>query len=288
MDNFNWKEFYERCDQFIRNWQSNPSAIALDSVYIRKTGGESSPLYKSKKCEYYKYMPEPFVGNPEDCLAVMLNLNPGYPMPEFHYDCEYAKSIVENGYSNESKQKGYEIFKVGENGGVKWWMTREQWLNRVTEGEHVSLNLKPFAIDICPWHSKSWGGLNYENELVEEIKKNVLAPAFMAVKNSRLPFAIAIGKDYYDVLNGNKYLGFTQKECVVAGCYNKQAEDLRVIKWPKNKNKKPVNKAFAIFENDNKDRILCIWCPDGGSNQPPQSGFDELVQNFVQKYKNNI
>ena len=284
MGEYNWKDFFEQSDRFIQEWSESPEECARNSVYLQEaSGGEKSFLYEDKD-----FMPEPFLGNPERCSAVMLTLNPAAPMDKFRVDKNYAKKIISDGYSERAQK--WTIFEEND-GGFIWWAKRENWLNRILGNEDTTL--KPFAIDICPWHSKSWGGLNYENELVEEIKKNVLAPAFNAVKNSLIPFAIAIGKDFYDVLtikdeNNEPYLGFTQKECVVAGCYNKQAEDLRVIKWPKNKNKEPVNKAFAIFENDNKDRILCIWCPDGGSNQPPQSGFDELVQNFVKKYKNNI
>lgn len=285
MENYNWKNFYDECDQFIRNWHDNPEYCAEESIYLQVSGKKNSFLYEQKD-----YMPEPFLGNPERerCLAVILNLNPADPMDKFRKGEGYVNQIIDDGYSKRAKD--WEIFESGD-GGDKWWTKRELWLKRVMDKKDA--NLKPFAIDICPWHSKSWGRLNYENKLVEEIKKNVLVPAFVAVKNSRLPFAIAIGKDYYDVLtlgdgNGNKYLGFTQKERVEAGSYNEEAEDLRVTKWPKNKNKKPVNKAFAIFENDNNDRILCIWCPDGGSNQPPQRGFDELVQNFVKKYENKI
>ena len=285
MEKFDWKAFYDRCDQFINEWSKNPERCALNSIYFEKDGKES-PLYSSKECEYYKHMPEPFVGNPTDCLAVMLNLNPGYPMPEFHCECEYAKSIVKKGYSNESKQNGYEIFNVGEKGGVKWWVRREQWLHRVTERKYESFKLKPFSIDICPWHSKSWKGcVDYTYEkLKREIKDNVLTPAFYAVQNAKISFCvIAIGKDYYDVLNAMEFtqeIEFRPEDC-------DKVKYLLPKGWPTTKNKKGekmnVNKAFTMFRDPNTNsRILCIWCPDGGSNQPPQKGFDTLVRALIE------
>ena len=285
MGECNWKDFFEQSDRFIQEWRKSPEECARKSVYLQASGGEKSFLYEDKN-----FMPEPFLGNPERCSAVMLNLNPAAPMGKFCKDNDYANEIISDGYSERAKE--WKIFEEND-GGFIWWAKRENWLNRILGNKDTTL--KPFSIDICPWHSKSWGKLDYQNKkLIDTINENVLTPAFNAVKNSRIPFAIAIGKDFYDVLtiedeNNEPYLGFTQKERLDKGIPNEDAKDLTMPKWPQSSTtKKPTNKAFAIFENDNKDRILCIWCPDGGSNQPPQSGFDELVQNFVKKYKNNI
>lgn len=285
MGECNWKDFFEQSDRFIQEWRKSPEECARKSVYLQASGGEKSFLYEDKN-----FMPEPFLGNPERCSAVMLNLNPAAPMGKFRKDNDYANEIISDGYSERAKE--WKIFEEND-GGFIWWAKRENWLNRILGNKDTTL--KPFSIDICPWHSKSWGKLDYQNKkLIDTINENVLTPAFNAVKNSRIPFAIAIGKDFYDVLtiedeNNEPYLGFTQKERLDKGIPNEDAKDLTMPKWPQSSTtKKPTNKAFAIFENDNKDRILCIWCPDGGSNQPPQSGFDELVQNFVKKYKNNI
>ena len=281
MEKYNWEDFFEQSDRFIQEWSESPEECALNSVYLQASDGEKSFLYEDKN-----FMPEPFLGNPERCSAVMLNLNPAAPMDKFRKDNDYVNEIISDGYSERAKK--WKIFEEND-GGFVWWAKRENWLNRILGNEDTTL--KPFSIDICPWHSKSWGRLDYRNkDLIDTINKNVLTPAFNAVKNSCIPFAIAIGKDFYDVLtiedeNNVPYLGFTQKERIDKGIPNDDAKDLTMPKWPQSSaTKKPTNKAFAIFENDREDRILCIWCPDGGSNQPPQKGFDELIKCLIRKY----
>lgn len=280
MEKYKWKDFFEQSDQFIQEWSKSPEKCALNSIYLQASGEEKSFLYGDKD-----HMPEPFLGNPERCSAVMLNLNPAAPMDKFRVD-NVSQQIID-GYSDRAKE--WKIFEEND-GGFVWWATRENWLNRIIGNEDTTL--KPFAMEICPWHSKKWGKLDYQNkDLIDTINKNVLTPAFNAVKNSHLPFAIAIGKDFYNVLtikdeNGKLYLGFTQKESIVEGIPNEDAKDLTMPKWPQSSaTQKPTSKAFAIFENDRQDRILCIWCTKGGSNKPPQEGFDPIIKSFIERFR---
>ena len=94
---------------------------------------------------------------------------------------------------------------------------------------------------------------------------------------------IAIGKDYDDVLYAREFtqeIEFRPEDC-------DKVKYLLPKGWPTTKNKKGekmnVNKAFTMFRDPNTNsRILCIWCPDGGSNQPPQKGFDTLVRALIE------
>lgn len=265
MEKYKWKDFFEQSDRFIQEWSKSPQECALNSVYLKASGEEKSFLYSDKD-----YMPEPFLGNPERCSAVMLNLNPAAPMDKFHKGHGYAKQIISDGYSERAK--GWKIFEE-KDGGFVWWAKRENWLNRIIGNEDTTL--KPFAIEICPWHSKKWKSLNYENqELLEEIRTKVLTPAFDAAKNSALPFVVAIGKDYCTTL---EKMGF-EKECELG-------PDRCIEGWPKNKNGNNVNRMFTLLNDGKNNRLLCIWSNRGGSNKPPQEGFDPIIKSFIERFR---
>ena len=278
----NWDDFYKRCDDFITTWSEKTQDCARKSVYLQASGGDKSFLYPQKD-----YMPEPFLGNPENCLAVMLNLNPADPMEKFCYKDSYARQIISDGYSNRAKE--FSIFEEGD-GGSKWWGQRIDWLNRISGNRDE--NLKPFVVEICPWHSKKWGRLDYENrKLVKTIKSNTLEPAFSAVHNAKIRnCVIAIGKDYCEVLSE---LGFEEEVRFMPSSGNLEvfvngSKDLKrgtywsaCERWPRNKKQELSNRAFAVFR-DGENRILCIWSNKGGSNKPPQEGFDTLVKALIE------
>jgi hypothetical protein len=278
----NWDDFYKKCDDFITTWSNKTQDCALKSVYLQASGGDKSFLYPQKD-----YMPEPFLGNPENCLAVMLNLNPADPMSKFHKYETYAKRIISDGYSKRAK--AFSIFEEGD-GGSKWWGQRIDWLNRISGNRDE--NLKPFVVEICPWHSKKWGRLDYNNnELVKTIEENTLNPAFSAVHNAKISnCVIAIGKDYCEVLSE---LGFKEEvrfmpssgnlEVFVNGSKNLEKGDYwsACERWPRNKKQELSNRAFTVFSKG-ENRILCIWSNKGGSNKPPQEGFDTLVKALIE------
>ena len=273
MENFNWQEFYDICDQFICDWYKDPEECARESIYLKASNNENSFLYK-QRC----FMPEPFLGNPEGCLAVMLNLNPADPMRKFHKDETYAKRIIDDRYSKRAKE--FSIFEEGD-GGYIWWKKRIDWLNRVSGKDE---NLKPFVVEICPWHSTKWGGLDYENkELVKKIEEKTLTPAFYAVQNAKINnCVIAIGKDYCEVLSR---LGFKEEVKFIPSGEKLEVSIENVNKnwkeqWPRNNKSELTNRAFAVFRKG-ENRILCIWSNKGGSNKPPQKGFDKLVKALI-------
>ena len=181
------------------------------------------------------------------------------------------------------------IFEEGD-GGSKWWGQRIDWLNRISGNRDE--NLKPFVVEICPWHSKKWGRLDYNNnELVKTIEENTLNPAFYAVQNAKISnCVIAIGKDYCEVLSE---LGFKEEVRFMPSSGNLEvfvngSKDLKrgtywsvYERWPRNKKQELSNRAFTVFSKG-ENRILCIWSNKGGSNKPPQEGFDTLVKALIE------
>ena len=263
-----FKQFYADCNQRFNDWKSNPDNYAKNNVYIQASGNEKSFFYKNNQ---HEYMPEFFLGNPDLCSAVILNLNPGTADQGFHYtDSRF------NNYDYSEKAK---CFPLGTS-GCKWWFGangtegRNAWINNLIEND--DLNLKPFALEICPLHSKSWGRLDYDNpKLKDEIAKYVFAPAFEAVSKSKALFAIAIGKDFVKIL---KHFGF--KERLVWDQDPKKHPKNMV--WPENKKGKPTNRTFVLLEEEN-NRVFCTYAP--GSNRPPGKNFRVIEHQFVEEIK---
>lgn len=244
-------KFFNDCDTFLEAWLNNPATMANSSPFFQNS---TSFLWSQ-----YKYMPEPFLGNPYDCSAVILNLNPGNAEQDYHCSHSRAQAIVKKGYSQFAKD--FSIFPQNA-GGYIWWFGRKgnsgrnKWISRFTGSDK-----KPFAIDLCPWHSKSWGKINFTAAVIKEINDKVLTPAFAAVKNSQLKFVIAIGKSYIDVL---KSLGFVDVKT-----YDKNSQ---LTSWPVG-----VNRTYTLLRRDDQ-YILCTHAP--GSNKVPGPRFQQF-ENYL-------
>ena len=260
---FNFNQFYTDCNNRFNDWKSDPVNYAKNNVYIQASGNEKSFFYKNNQ---HEYMPEFFLGDPDSCSAVILNLNPGTADQGFHY-----KDSRFNNYDYSKKAKE---FPLGAS-GCKWWFGangtegRNAWINNLIGNDE---DLKPFALEICPLHSKSWGRLDYDNrKLKDEIAKYVFAPAFEAVSKSKALFAIAIGKDFVKIL---KHFGF--KERLVWD----QGNHPQNMAWPKNKKGNPTDRTFVLLEKEN-NRVFCTYAP--GSNRPPGGGFRKIERQFVEE-----
>lgn len=262
-----FKQFYADCNQRFNDWKSDPKNYAKNNVYIAASGQEKSFFYENNQ---YEYMPEFFLGDPDCCSAVILNLNPGTADSGFHYKDQRFNNY---NYSVEAMK-----FPLGASGS-KWWFGangkegRNAWINNLIG--NGDWDLKPFALEICPLHSKSWGGLDYTNtNLQKEIDKYVFDPAFKAVSNSKVNFAIAIGKDFVKILRDN--FGF--KETLVWNPGNLPQN----IAWPENKKGNPTDRTFVLLEKGNQ-KVFCTYAP--GSNRPPGKNFREIEHQFVKLIK---
>ncbi len=179
-----------------------------------------------------KGMPEPYFGDPEKCSAVIININPGQTIDTNDVEVLHPGNIMKHyGIQAGGKTKYSEIAKAFpylnpeycndkdykalvlsmKKNGLKqdsagWWQSRNKWINNILSYSHIKSDLKPFAIEMCPWHSYEWDNNKnnkcfWENkELRDHIKKYVIEPACKAVKNSQLKFGLIIGKAVCDVI----------------------------------------------------------------------------------------
>ena len=67
------QNYFNDCDNLINNWMSpitNRSLLSSDPFLSNSPVLSGSP--------YYDAMPEPFLGDPDNNLAVIVDLNPGF------------------------------------------------------------------------------------------------------------------------------------------------------------------------------------------------------------------
>lgn len=187
-------DFYRYWDGLVEDWSEDPETTIRDNVYLSKyQNPEKSPLYKDESSgfEYYKYLPEAYFGDPENCCAVILNLNPGFGIsskktetehPDYkllHIECsederlEYDRKrfvpYLAGKFVDDAKRLVRKNRKVP--GGVFWWygtynkqaqkctggrIDYIHHLYRLYFGKDKTPDRLPLGLEICPWRSYSF------------------------------------------------------------------------------------------------------------------------------------
>ena len=201
----NIQNFYKQCDSIINQWISNNNALLNNDPFLNKQKPKKGLLKK----KYFDTMPEPFWGDPDHCSIVMINLNPAYK--EGHdklFSREKTQTLCPNGYSDFAKS--FPILNEDSYNpeGKEWWEGRKKYLDQLVQDypnkEKISdNNLRPFAIEVCPWQSSTWADAKVKMEdgdLKKHINEYVIEPALYAIDHSQVDFAVAIGKPILDAL----------------------------------------------------------------------------------------
>lgn len=269
MSKYELKSFYDYYDALVEKWLDNiqrDNLIRNDAYFAAESNKKRNELVKlsSERLE----IPEPYYGNPECCSAVIINLNPGTSGDEARKG--YYKKLasqLSSGVKFSDFAKSFPCLEK-EHPGFRFWSQKNVWIQRLCGCgcEH----LRPFAVELCPYHSKKWNGTFINEEVRTHIQKWVLEPAFVAVKKSQLPFALAIGKGCYDEF---KKLGFDELE----------GWDSTISDWPTNINNKPINRYFALLGKDST-KVLCTWCK-GGTNSAPAKSFADIEKRILESIK---
>ena len=276
------ENLYEKSDKLIVDWMSsdfqNTDTYKNDpflSIQKKPDGGLLKP-------EYIELMPEPFFGDPENNLAVILNLNPGYgPDNKKHIGKNEVKDKLSQGYSTFAKTNPYLTQpdvnqKPFHPEAHKWWAKRYNWLKSILGYDKD--DRKPFTLEFCPWHSNNWSdaGINIDDFInihQDYIRDSILLPAAYAINNNRSvsPCIISIGKTYTKLY---KSLGFTiektwQRPEIVKGV------------WP---GKEVFFEYYKKIEINNQTiKALAIWL--NGSNKTPSEEFIDIEKDIIEYIK---
>ena len=264
-------KYYSYCDKLVTDWLS-PNFQSTDTFNNDFFLTRNSKL---KDPKYLDLMPELFFGDPDNNLAVMLNLNPGYGETNKNF---IGKSVVtkrlSKGYSSFAKSFPYLSDPTFHPDAADWWRRRERWLREDVLDEKALDGLHPFSIELCPWHSKKWNealssGFKDKNFL-DFVEKNLLPVISYAAKHSTVGAVLSIGKVYCDLYES---LGFE--------CKRKWEPECKIHNWPHStKTEKPKKVYFRYYYSEKyKIKAICIWL--WGSNKTPSSSFKDIEQQIL-------
>ena len=316
-ENTGFKEFLEKYkehwDKFFEEWSKGEShqkkLLKNDKIWsdenrkgkVWKTedGKEKSTLLE------YDVLPQPYLGNIENHSVITLNLNPSRSKKN-NENIEFEKNNLPKFKKAENYYKYAEIFPTYDT--HPFWQDQKNWIDRIFEKlgkDAPSENkIKPFAIEICPWGSKSFQKLKIKKDdsLIEYMDHYVFDVIEKVIEYSKLKIVLSVGKAYYDIFE-HKESGFRKIiECTKS--QNSKAWDLKLdideeIKaeskaffeeaWPKkkenNEDLRYVNRSFSFWK---KNGVIYFnsWSP--GSNKPPGKEFEKIEEEFFRIYKSLI
>ena len=326
------QEYLDHWDEFFEEWSKGEShqknLLENDKIWSKHKGTEwetKKGKKRSTKLEPDAF-PQPYLGDIKDHSVITLNLNPSRSK-KYGYE-NFKEPDLNPKYKYKKYAKGFPTYDTH-----PFWKKQDGWIDsifkkilveeKLVEEKLYQYNpetkkeekLKPFAIEICPWGSKSWLGLDIEEESKEINNLDISTIYFLkylnnfvfdviekAIDNSKLKIILSVGKAYYDIFE-HKESGFRKLiECTKS--QNSKAWDLKLylddeIKvelkktfekvWPKkkenNENLRYVNRSFSFWK---KNGVIYFnsWSP--GSNKPPGKEFEKIEEEFFRIYKSLI
>lgn len=285
------KDYLENWNDFFVKWRKKPEAtFNNDNIWSNHKG-------KGKYELEFDVFPQPYLGDVKNHSVITLNLNPSRSkknkenilfekihLPKFNA----AKNYYE--YA-----KGFPTYDI------EFWQKQADWIDRIFENldkEKPSKNeIKPFAIEICPWGSKSFKTLKIDKSIIDYLDQHVFDVIEKATDNSKLKIVFSVGKAYYDIFKDHKFdkiEEFTKQQNSEAYIFSIKSNDSDFEKnikelWPKTKDKngncRYVNRSFSFWIKNNVI-YFNTWGP--GSNNPPGKNFHrlekKLFHNINKKY----
>jgi hypothetical protein len=294
-ENTEFKEFLEKYkehwDKFFEEWSKGEShqkkLLKNDKIWsdenrkgkVWKTedGKEKSTLLE------YDVLPQPYLGNIENHSVITLNLNPSRSKKN-NENIEFEKKYLPKFKEAENYHEYAERFPTYDT--HPFWQKQDDWIDSIFEKlgkDAPSENkIKPFAIEICPWGSKSFQKLKIKKDdsLIKYMDKHVFDVIEKVIEYSKLKIVLSVGKAYYDIFN-NKKTDFERKEEI---SYKKNKPE--GMDWPQTIDKKSgkdrdVKRTFSIWK---KGKILYINTYASGSNTPPAEHFNEIQNELIRKH----
>lgn len=300
---YNIASFYSQSKTIIQQWKkiilSDPDSYS--SVPFLDTQNKGKGLLIDK---YIDLMPEPFWGDPENCMAVMINLNPGYGEDDKWYigrKAIHERGVLSGRYLAFAKKNPYFTNTAFHPAATVWWGKRLSWLHKVLnrQGDYRL----PFMTELCPWHSSKWAEAKIKIDVANDNPdynyiQEVFKAAAYASSHSGTPI-ISIGKanEVYELLMGSLQQTWRPEDnnLEVLSDYieNKQIP----LAWPqgkKKKNGKDEKEEFnknVYFDYYKKEidgecvKLLNIWMK--GSNHTPSDEFLPIERAIIKYIEAN-
>lgn len=309
------QDFIEYWDKQIEEWTQN-GKITSDEKYWEIPVGKrkGKPLSDCIGLDP-KLIPEPYFGNPENCLLVIVNFNPGTGGVDENNNKANTQhidnrdnpetacgSIVKDCYSSIAKSfpmlddedifhphkrsdktiKNYNEKNTGQPflglpyPGYNWWHRKKEWFDEIKTDfsfEHE----KPFALELCGWHSKGWKNVVYSDDLLKKISDRLQNVIIEAIHSSDLKIGICVGSPFKKIL---EYMGYTQiplNKAIELENWVEKTYNIRTCSdyFLSVTEEKETVRGYRLFQHKKTDTfVINTW--QIGSNQYPSDSFKEF------------
>ncbi len=157
--------------------------------------------------------------------------------------------------------------------GVDWWKNnRNEYINRIVElycaakigttvsrlpkavknaNNTFSKDFTPFALELCPLHSKKAPNFNQKSFIPTYID-NTIAPACISLKYSKIPFGLGFGAKVYHALLDSRLFD----ECIrwENGYEIVGTSQNKISGWPLNYGK-PINRTYSLLKGKCGEKV---------------------------------
>ena len=184
------QDYFKYCDELVQDWIDNKANLIEEDPFLH-----NSAILSGKP--YFDIMPEPFLGNPDKCSIVMINLNPGFT--EGDDETLSRKNTTKRfasgnpkGYSDFAKPFPYLSNPSIHPAGAGWWEGRKEYLDRLVRAYTGKDTTRfPFAMELCPWHSNKWeeAKVKMSSVVYERMIQRSIIPALYATGRSEAKIA---------------------------------------------------------------------------------------------------
>lgn len=269
-------------DEFISSWFCNHEKYKTGDVYLDKMNIFLPNL-----------MPEPYLGNPNKgyCSIALLNFNPGYNGNDVEYsqiedvvkkhENKYSKVALLFPYKENIIEEDLLIFKSFK--GTRWWKSRLSWVDQLINdtGKSNDNSLLPFALELCPWHSKNWDSKRFVKELdnvkfKDYVNNFVIQPYIKAISDSLCRFGVCVGKSFDKVLVSFNF------EDVTTGYSKDRIESGKGLKLVEGK-----QRYYRIYKHKEQGTIVLNTWHEGG-NHTPSIDFWPKERDIIQYIVNEL
>ncbi|MDB9963990.1 hypothetical protein OAD50_02835 [Vicingaceae bacterium] len=282
----NIKDYLDHWNKFFVEWNNDKEGTFKKNIWSSHRGKGNDELE-------FDVLPQPYLGDIKNHSVITLNLNPSRSKNNKE-NIEFEEKHL----SKFDDAKNYhEYAKYFPTYNIKFWKKQADWIDRIFENlekeKPSEKQIKPFAIEICPWGSKSFQTLKMDDHLIGYMDKHVFDIIGKANENSKLQIVFSVGKAYYDIFKDHKFEKieeFTKHQnsepyvLFIESNNNDFEENIKKI-WPKTKdkngNRRYVNRSFSFWRKNNVI-YYNSWGP--GSNNPPGKNFHRIEKKLFQNY----
>lgn len=274
-------------DSMVNQWLNNvPALFKTDPFLCTQRPGTGLLTQK-----YIETMPEPFWGSTKNNLAVIIDMNPGFTdeSNKGGYPPDNDVLSRENMGPRLTAAGGYSAYADAfpqlcpnplHNASSDWWLKRMKWLDKMVKMKTGFTNnytcgypdLKPFALEIVPWHSARWSEAKLTSSQSTWMNDVIIPLAYDALQGSKLHFILMLGnsRQSRSIL---QQVGFVQQRI-----WNSKMEKLPKY-WPSNGKGNPTSQEFIIWEH--KELGIKILNMTANNAKPPRSDFDIVFQKEI-------